>query len=46
MLVVSHGIFHGRRRKIMALISLKPWTGIAAVTIAGRWRGRQRQKAA
>jgi hypothetical protein len=34
MLVVSCGIFHARRRKIMALISLKARTGIAALTIA------------
>jgi hypothetical protein len=35
MLVVSYGIFHKRRRKIMALIPLKARAGIAALTCAG-----------
>jgi hypothetical protein len=35
MLVVSFGIFHKRRRKIMALISLKARAGIAALILAG-----------
>jgi hypothetical protein len=34
MLVVSYGIFHRRRRKIMALIPLKARTGIAALAFA------------
>jgi hypothetical protein len=34
MLVVSYGIFHKRRRKIMALIPLKARAGIAALTFA------------
>jgi hypothetical protein len=34
MPVVSYGIFHKRRRKIMALISLKGCAGIAALTFA------------
>jgi hypothetical protein len=34
MLVVSCGIFHKRRRKIMALIPLKPRAAIAALTFA------------
>jgi hypothetical protein len=34
MLVVSYGIFHRRRRKIMALIPLKARTGIAVLTTA------------
>jgi hypothetical protein len=34
MLIMSRGIFHKRRRKIMALIPLKAWTGIAALTLA------------
>jgi len=34
MLVVSYGIFHKRRRKIMALIPSKARAGIAAVTFA------------
>jgi hypothetical protein len=32
MLVESYGIFHKRRRKIMALIPLKARAGIAAFT--------------
>jgi hypothetical protein len=34
MLVVSYGIFHKRRRKIMALIPSKARAGIAALPFA------------
>jgi hypothetical protein len=34
MLVVNCGVFHKRRRKIVALIPPKAWTGIGALTFA------------